>query len=389
MSLLNYVAINLVETLLRGFPFPCKTGLMKIGNPGRNSPVLLTGNYHLTVERVKRALRETDAYLLVANSRGINVWCSATGGHFTNHDVISVLKTSGIEELVDHRKVILPQLAATGIESRVVQKKTGWKVIWGPVYAKDVPAFVEDKFTKTPEMREVRFPLVQRVEMAAMWAFPFSIIAALITVPFWREAFLPLTVLIWILPVAIFVSLPLYSQWLSPKKRGTSFSKYTIVFDFGRVPLILWGFFMLGLVVYSIMAGVFGWGFISRWGFLSLVIILLISIDLMGSTPIYKSGLHEDRLLKVVLDEGKCKGAGFCEQVCPRNCYEVDKNRHKATMPQAERCVQCGACIVQCPFDALYFESPKGEIIPPETIRKFKLNLMGKRQVSPHVNVGK
>ncbi|MFQ6000166.1 MAG: 4Fe-4S binding protein, partial [Anaerolineae bacterium] len=48
---------------------------------------------------------------------------------------------------------------------------------------------------------------------------------------------------------------------------------------------------------------------------------------------------------------------------------------------RSDRCVQCGACIVQCPFDALYFKSPKGEIILPETIRKFKLNLIGKRLV--------
>ena len=72
---------------------------------------------------------------------------------------------------------------------------------------------------------------------------------------------------------------------------------------------------------------------------------------------------------------------GYCEQVCPRNCYEVDRERHKASMPRQERCVQCGACIVQCPFDALQFRSPSGEVLSPETIRKFKLNLMGKRLV--------
>jgi len=99
----------------------------------------------------------------------------------------------------------------------------------------------------------------------------------------------------------------------------------------------------------------------------------------MGSTPVYKSSLLEDRLLKVVLDKERCRGAGFCEQVCPRNCYEVNNTSHKATMPGAERCVQCGACIIQCPFDALSFKSPQGGVIPPENIRKFKLNMMGRR----------
>ena len=383
MNLLKYIILNIIATLLRGMPFPCKTGLITIGNPDRNSPVFLTCNYHLTVARVKRALDGIDCYLLVANSKGINVWCAATGGHLTNHDVISVLKTSGIEELVGHRDVMLPQLAATGIEYEVIRKRTGWRVIWGPVYAKDIPAFInENKLVKTPGMREVKFPLVQRLEMALMWVFPFSIIVALITLPFWRNVFLPLTVLIWLLPTLIFVSFPLYSKWLNPEKTVTSFSKYTVIFDFSRVPIILWGIFMSCLVIYSVLADAFSWGFIFRWGFTSFIVILLISIDLMGSTPTYKSGLHEDRFLKVVLDEERCNGVGFCEQVCPRNCYEVDKNRHIATMPRAEQCVQCGACIVQCPFDALYFRSPKGEIISPENIRKFKLNLIGKRLVA-------
>ncbi|MFQ6007662.1 MAG: HgcAB-like fusion protein [Candidatus Zixiibacteriota bacterium] len=379
MNLLYYIAVNIVETFLRGFPVPCKTGLRRLGNPERHSPVLITCNYHLTVERVKRSLTGIDCYLLVANSRGINVWCAATGGHFASHDVISVLKTSGIEKLVDHRNVILPQLAAAGIEAKVIQKKTGWKVIWGPTYAKDIPAFIRNELEKTARMREVKFTLVQRIEMAAMWAFPFSIIAALITIPFWRKVFVPLTILIWILPFLTFVFFPFYSQWISPQKKRAGFSRYTVIFDFSRTLLILVGLFMGCLIVYSTLAGVFTWGFVSRWAFFSFIIILLLSIDLMGSTPVYKSGLHEDRLLKVVLDEGKCKGAGLCEEVCPKNCFEMDWVQHVVSIPRGKQCVQCSACIVQCPFDALYFESPSGKFIPPESIRKYKLNLLGKR----------
>ncbi|NIM98649.1 MAG: hypothetical protein GTO24_11390, partial [candidate division Zixibacteria bacterium] len=154
-----------------------------------------------------------------------------------------------------------------------------------------------------------------------------------------------------------------------------------VFFDFGRggFQLILWGAFVLGLVAYRILVGDFVWGWIFRWGLISFTVVLVLSLDLMGSTPVCKSGLHEDRLMRVVLDEKKCRGVGFCEQVCPRNCYEVDRRRHIATMPRANLCVQCGACIVQCPFNALYFKGPEGEIIPPETIRRFKLNLTGKR----------
>jgi ferredoxin len=379
VNILKSIIVNIAGTLLRGFPLPQRTGLIELGKPDKDSPVFLTGNFRLTVERVKRALRGIDCYLLIANSRGINVWCAAVGGHFTNHGVISSLKISGIEGRVDHRTVILPQLAATGIEAGTIREKTGWKVTWGPVYAKDIPAFIKNKFKKTPEMRQVKFTLSQRLEMAVMWAFPFSIIIFLILVAFWREVLPTLLALIWGLPLLIFLSFPLYSKWLNPEKKGVAFSKYTIVFDFGRVPLLLWGVALFFIIIFGILTNSFSGEFLLRWGFISFIVVLLISLDLMGSTPLYKSGLHEDRFLTIVLEAGKCKGAGLCEQVCPRNCYEVDENRHIATIPRANKCVQCGACIVQCPFDALYFRSPKGYIVSPETIRRFKLNLLGKR----------
>lgn len=380
LSHIVYILSSVVETLLRMVPFPSKTGLVCIGNPDRTSPVLVTGNFHLTVQRVKRELKGISAYLLVANSRGINVWCSATGGLFTNHDVISVLKTSGIEKLVEHRSAILPQLAATGIEPRVIQEKTGWRVIFGPVYIKDIKAFLRSG-EKDEAMRKVRFQAVQRFEMAAAWAFPLSVISALVVLPFWPQMLLPLILLIWGLSLLIFLAFPLYSHWLNPKGKRPGF----IIFDFrqGGFLLILWGLFLLGVVAYGLITGDFHWKLFLRWGISSLVVILLLSMDLMGSTPLYKSSLHEDRLLSTALDQRKCRGAGLCEDVCPRDCFRVDKRQHMATMPRAESCIQCGACIVQCPFDALSFRSPDGKVILPEVIRKYKLNLMGKRISKP------
>jgi len=380
MNLIKYIVFNIFETLIRVFPFPTKTGLIKVGNPGRNSPVFLTCNYHLTVERVKKALKGINSYLLIANSRGVNVWCAATGGLFTNHDVISALKVSGIEELVDHRTVILPQLAASGIEAKVIKKKTGWKVIWGPVYAKDIPTFIRNRFKKNSKLREVKFPLTHRIEMAVAWAFPISVLFTLIAVPIWRDIVLPLILLIWSLSLLIFVTFPLYSHWLSGEGKRIGF----IFFDFGRggFQLILWGLFLLLLTIFTLSSGDFSWKFVFRWGFISFIVILVLSIDLMGSTPVYKSGLHMERLFKVTLNIERCRGAGFCEQVCPRNCYELDRIRHITTMPRINRCVRCGACIIQCPFDALHFIGPDKKIIPPEVIRKFKLNLLGKRAIS-------
>lgn len=372
-----YILVNIFETFLRMSPFPSKTGLIKIGNPDQNSPVFLTCNYYLTVERVKRALRGLNAYLLVANSRGINVWCAAMGGHFRDHDVISVLKTSGIEKLVKHRKVILPQLAASGIEAKVVEERAGWKIAWGPVYAKDIPFFLKNNLEKTPNERKVRFPLIQRLEMALAWAFPISLISVLIIISFWRKAVFPLIFLVWGISFAIFLSFPLYSSWLNSKKKRIGF----IFFDFGHggFSLLLWGIILFALVTYSLLTAHFSWKFFFRWGFISLILILILSLDLRGSTPVLKSGLLKDRWLRVILDRRKCKGTALCEKVCPENCFEVNRKKHSTTMPGVGRCVQCGACIIQCPHGALSFKSPEGKIILPETVRKSRMSLLGKR----------
>lgn len=378
MKNLKFLWISLIQTLLRMAPFPCKTGLIRIGNPGPDSPVLLTCNFRLTVERVRRALEGMDAYLLVANSRGINVWCAATGGLLTNHNVVSVLKTSGIEDLVAHRQVILPQLAATGVEGQVIRHKTGWNVVWGPVYATSIPAFLSGGLEKSQAMSEVSFPWPQRLEMALAWAFPLSLLALLVF-PFWRAGVLPLVGLVWGLSLLIFLSFPLYEKWLHTTGQDVGF----VFFQFGEhgIPLLLWLLFLVGLVGYAALTDHMSWAFLLHWGLISLILLLVLGMDLAGSTPLYKSGLHKERLLHISLDEERCSGDGVCQEVCPRSVFEVDESRGLTTLPRAEACVHCGACIVQCPCDALSFQSPTGEAVTPEIIRKYKLNLMGSRQV--------
>jgi NAD-dependent dihydropyrimidine dehydrogenase PreA subunit len=370
--------VEVLQTLLRMLPFPTRTGLRVLGHPDRSSPVFLTGNFGLTVERVKRALAGIDAYLLVANSRGVNVWCAATGGLFTDHDVVSVLKTSGIDERVDHRHVILPQLAATGIEGKAIRDKTGWKVVWGPVEAEAIPGFLERGMKATRPMRTARFPWRRRLEMAIAWAFPISLLACALAF-FWPAGVLPVVALVWAVALVLFLGFPLYEGRLRPRAPRVGF----VFFDFGQagVLLLLWGAFVAALFGYAMWGAAEPLGFTVRWGLASAVVLLILGLDLTGSTPVYKSGLHDDRLLAIELDEERCKGAGFCETVCPKDVFEVDHHRKLAFLPRAEECVQCGACIVQCPFDALFFREPDGAIIEPETVRRFKLNLIGTRKV--------
>lgn len=351
-----------LTTAFRFLPWPTRPGLRAVGEPGPDAPVLLTGNFALTVSRVEQALEGIDAWLLVANSRGINVWCASAGGHLNTHDVISALKITGIAEEVDHRRVILPQLAATGVEVDRLRERTGWKAIWGPVRADDLPTFLRGE--RPPRMRQVRFDLRQRLEMALMWAAPLS----LLTLPvllFWSAGFLPLLGLIWGLALAVYVAFPLYEGLV----RRRSFAGFAALFG---------GLTLVGTVLVGALAGRLAWPFLLRWGGLGLAMVLLLASDLAGSTPLYKSWTHAEGSYRVALASERCTGCGRCAQVCPRGVFAVDE---VASMPQADLCERCGACIVQCPVDALAFVTAGGERISPDTVRRYKLNLMGQREM--------
>ena len=375
VSRLKCVVVDVFLTCLRLVPCRCKTGLVRIGKPGPDAPVLLTCNYRLTVERVKKALRGLDAFLLVANSRGVNVWCAATGGLLTHHDVISVLKTSGIQELVEHRRVIVPQLAATGIEAKRVEETAGWQVVWGPVEATDISEFLASGQEANDEMRGVRFGWTKRLEMATAWAFPMSLVV-LLGLPWWRNTVLILVALIWGLSLLIYMGFPLFRAMLVSGGK-------TVVARQAGVALVGWSLFMIGLWSASLFnEGVTGRSFL-YWGVAALVVVGILCLDLMGSTPIFKSGTHEDRRLRISLDEDLCTDIGVCGEVCPTRVIEVDGGGDPARLVRIENCVQCGACVVQCPLDALYFVAPDGSIVSPPTIRRFKLNLLGKRLAEP------
>jgi len=164
------------EWLFRWVPSTVEPGLRVFGNPDENSPVFLTCNYGLTVKRVSKYLKKLNCYLLVAPSKGINVWCAACGKEFNEFSVISAIKTSGISEKVKHRILIAPQLSAPGIDIKKVKEETGWNVRFGPVYAEDIPEYVRRNFRKTEKMRLVEFKLKDRLEMATIYFFTMGLI---------------------------------------------------------------------------------------------------------------------------------------------------------------------------------------------------------------------
>jgi NAD-dependent dihydropyrimidine dehydrogenase PreA subunit len=126
---------------------------------------------------------------------------------------------------------------------------------------------------------------------------------------------------------------------------------------------------------------------LSAAAILSALLTAILTYDYAGSTPTLGGSHFEERRWSVTLDRERCEGIYSCWEVCPKACFEKSSPespdaRRKVDLAHSEHCICCGACIVQCPQDALYFEDEKGLRIEPDTIRRFKLNLMGRRAVA-------
>jgi hypothetical protein len=157
---------------IRRMSYSVAPGLYKIGKADGNSPVLVTSNLKMTFDLVRNQLDGIRAWILVLNTYGINVWCAAGKGTFGTNELVQQIEKANLKSLVSHREIILPQLGAPGIAAHEIRKRMGFKVTYGPVYARDIRAFLAAGKRATPEMRLVRFPLKDRIGLIPMEVIP-------------------------------------------------------------------------------------------------------------------------------------------------------------------------------------------------------------------------
>ncbi len=137
-------------------------GLYSLGAPNKASPVFVTANYTLSFDALRSALGGIDCYIMVLNTKGVNVWCAAGKGTFVTGELADKIESTQLDKVVAHKTVILPQLGASGVAAHLVKKQTGFKVEYGPVLALDLPKYLVSH-QATPEMRKVQFPLLDRI----------------------------------------------------------------------------------------------------------------------------------------------------------------------------------------------------------------------------------
>jgi len=147
-------------------------GLYAVGNPGSDSPVFVSANYKLTFDTLRNNLNGVDCWLLILDTKGINVWCAAGKGTFGTDELIQRIEDSELSNYVSHQKLVLPQLGATGVSAHEVKRRSGYDVKYGPVRASDIKKYIDAGYEATKEMRTVQFNLWDRLVLTPMELLP-------------------------------------------------------------------------------------------------------------------------------------------------------------------------------------------------------------------------
>ncbi len=163
-------------------------GLYAVGDPDKNSAVLVSANYKYSFDLLRRELKGLDAWILVLDTKGINVWCAAGKGTFGTAELVKRISVAQMDRVVAHRQVIVPQLGAPGVSAFKVKQAAGFRVLYGPVRAKDIPAYIKAGYKATREMRRVNFTVSDRLVLTPMEINPamqkFPLYAAVVLVVF-------------------------------------------------------------------------------------------------------------------------------------------------------------------------------------------------------------
>ncbi len=353
MNRLRTLLWEIFHTFFRNFNFPCKLELIRVGNPGASSPVFLSGNYTLVVERLLRVLKGNDCYLLVANSRGSNVWCAAGMNEFTEHDVVDAINVSDLRNVVRHRQIVAPPYAAPGVDVQVVKRETGFHIKWGPTHLNDIPAYIKNGYKRTNEMIQVQFGFRDRLEQAVanICCYCMTIAIGLLFFPRYILGVMGLVAITYLVWFCGWEWLPEERHW-----RRTA-----------TVAVILLTTVM-GLGVLRSWSG----GEYALWATTTLGVLVLVGIDGCGSSAVYKTTARHwlthgdyESLFDPVIDPTRCTNCMHCILVCPRNVFAANRaHPFKVVVVNPEECIDCLACVKQCYDDAFFNRSGmyKGDV---------------------------
>lgn len=156
----KYVSIVIVKTIEKDFVLPLlvlrqdiytdpqkpvqvKPGIYEIGKVTGQSPVIVTTNFSITYFTVAGEVESSKVptYILCCDAEGMSVLTAWAAEKFTAERIADAMKLSGIENIVGHKKVVIPGYVS--VLSGKLEELSGWAVEVGPREASGLSAFLK------------------------------------------------------------------------------------------------------------------------------------------------------------------------------------------------------------------------------------------------------
>jgi len=164
-NFLDFLGAVMVRWGINRNNYRVSPGLYGIGTPDEMSDVFVTANYKLSFDALRKSLSGLNGWILVLDTKGVNVWCAAGKGTFGTKELVNRIQLTSLEKIVNHKRLILPQLGATGIAAHKVKEDTGFNVHYGPVRANDIKRFISEGYRADKVMRKVSFGFIDRIKL--------------------------------------------------------------------------------------------------------------------------------------------------------------------------------------------------------------------------------
>jgi hypothetical protein len=251
-------------------------GLYALGSPGKKSSVFVTSNYTLSFDALRAGLKDQNAYILVLDTNGINVWCAAGKGTFGTDELVSKVRSTELDKVVNHHHLILPQLGATGVGAHKVKQDCGFEVEYGPVRAEDLSEYLKTH-QATPNMRKVRFNLIDRLTLVPLEVvnsfLPMVLIASVLyLLGGWFNLFWALAA--WVAASVLFLVL---LPWIPTREFST---KGLIMGILVALPFAVYQFLQTSnSVLFNLMR-------VIPMGLILTAVISYFTLNMTGTTPI-------------------------------------------------------------------------------------------------------
>ncbi len=125
-------------------PIQVKPGIYNVGQPGPESPFMLTSNFSLTYFSVEGDVDKSKvaSRILVIDTEGLSVLTAFAAGKMEPDKMAAAIEESGIEGMVDHKRLIIPGMIARA--SGKLGELTGWEIVVGPRESSGIPRFLKD-----------------------------------------------------------------------------------------------------------------------------------------------------------------------------------------------------------------------------------------------------